>query len=69
MNYKIVLRTVGRLLWAEAVILCLPLFVSLYYHENLFHIYLLTIGLLIGAGAVLNVAKPEKTPFMPVKVL
>ena len=60
MNFKIVLKTVGRLLWAEAVILCLPLFVSLYYKENLFHIYLIVMGLLLGAGAVMNLAKPTK---------
>ena len=50
----------GRLLWAEAAFLCLPLLVSLYYHENLYHIYLLTIGLLVGVGAILNLPKPEK---------
>ncbi len=60
MNYKIVSRTMGRLLWAEAAILCLPLLVSLYYKENLYPIYLLTIGLLAGVGAVLNLPKPEK---------
>lgn len=60
MNFKIVLKTVGRLLWAEAIMLCVPLFVSLYYKENLFHIYLIVIGLLLGVGAVMNVPKPEK---------
>lgn len=60
MNYKMVLKTVGRLLWAEAAFLCLPLLVSLYYKENLFHIYLIVIGLLLVAGAVMNLPKPEK---------
>ncbi len=60
MNYKIVLKTVGRLLWAEAALLCLPLFVSLYYKENLFHIYLIVMGLLLGTGAIMNLPKPEK---------
>lgn len=60
MNYKIVLKTVGRLLWAEAILLCLPMFVSLYYKENLFHIYLIVMGLLLGTGAVMNLPKPEK---------
>lgn len=60
MNYKIVLKTVGRLLWAEAILLCLPMFVSLYYKENLFHIYLIVMGLLLGAGAIMNLPKPEK---------
>ncbi|MBQ8766017.1 MAG: TrkH family potassium uptake protein [Clostridia bacterium] len=60
MNIKIVLRTVGRLLWAEAAFLCLPLLVSLYFKENLFHIYLIVIGLLLGFGAIMNLPKPEK---------
>ena len=60
MNYKMVSRTVGRLLWAEAIILCLPMLVSLYYKENLFHIYLIVIGILLGVGALFNIPKPEK---------
>ncbi len=60
MNIKMVSKTVGRLLWAEAVFLLLPMFVSLYYKENLFYIYLLVIGLLLGTGAVMNLPKPEK---------
>ncbi len=60
MNFKIVLKTVGRLLWAEAALLTLPLFVSLYYKENLFHIYLIVIGLLLLTGTLMNLPKPEK---------
>ncbi len=59
MNYKMVFKTVGRILWAEAAFLCLPLLVSLYYKENLFHIYLIVIGILLGSGAVMNLPKPE----------
>ena len=59
MNYKMVLKTVGRLLWAEAGFLLFPLFVSLYYKENLFHIYLIVMGLLLGVGAVMNLPKPK----------
>lgn len=60
MNYKMVLKTVGRLLQAEAALLCLPLLVSLYYKENLFHIYLTVIGLLLFSGVLMNLPKPEK---------
>ena len=60
MNYKMVFKTVGRLLWAEAAFLCLPLLVSLYYKENLFHIYLIVIGLLLVSGGLLNLPKPKK---------
>lgn len=60
MNYKMVLRTVGRLLWAEAFFLIFPMLVSLYYKENLLHIYLIVIGLLLGIGALMNMVKPKK---------
>ena len=60
MNYKMVFKTVGRLLWAEAAFLCLPLFVSFYYKENLFHIYLIVMGILLGVGAIMNLPKPHK---------
>lgn len=60
MNYKMVLKTVGRLLWAEAAFLCLPLFVSLYYKENLFLVYLIVIGLLLSVGALTNLINPQK---------
>lgn len=60
MNYKMVFKTVGRLLWAEAAFLCLPLFVSLYYKENLLLVYLIVIGLLLGVGALMNIPKPSK---------
>ena len=60
MNYKMVLKTVGRLLWAEAGFLLFPMFVSLYYKENLFHIYLIVMGLLLGVGAIMNLPKPKK---------
>ena len=60
MNHKMVLKTVGRLLWAEAAFLCLPLFVSLYYKENLFLVYLIVIGLLLGVGALTNLINPQK---------
>ena len=60
MNYKMVFKTVGRLLWAEAAFLCLPLFVSFYYKENLFHIYLIVMGILLGVGAIMNLPKPQK---------
>lgn len=60
MNYRMVLKTVGRLLLAEAALLCLPLLISLYYKENLFHIYLTVIGLLLGFGTVMALLKPEK---------
>lgn len=60
MNFKAISRTIGKLLWAEAIMLCLPLLVSLYYQENLFHIYLIVMGLLLGAGALFHIPRPDK---------
>ncbi len=60
MNYRMVLNTVGRLMWAEAALLSLPLMVSLYYKENLYHIYLIVMAMLAVFGTALNLPKPRK---------
>ncbi len=59
MNYKMVLKTVGRLLQAEALILLLPMAVSLYYKENLLYIYGIVIAILIGVGSLMTLPKPS----------
>ncbi len=60
MNYRMVLNSVGRLMWAEAALLSLPLAVSLYYKENLYHIYLIVMVILAFVGMLLNLPKPKK---------
>ncbi len=60
MNYRMVLNSVGRLMWAEATLLSLPLAVSLYYKENLYHIYLIVMTLLALFGTLFNLPKPKK---------
>ncbi len=59
MNYRMVLRTVGKLLQAEALLLLLPMAVSIYYKENFIHIYSVVIAILLGVGTVMTLPKPE----------
>ena len=55
MNHKMVIRTTGMLLTAEACLLLLPLCVSLYYRESCAWDFLITIGVaaVLGGGAML----------------
>ncbi|MFI3206599.1 MAG: TrkH family potassium uptake protein [Clostridia bacterium] len=46
MNYGIIVRTIGRIMLIVAVLLLLPMFVSLIYGESLFWVYLVAIGLI-----------------------
>ncbi len=59
MNYKMVFRAIGRLLIVEALLMFLPLFVSLYYNENTEYAFLITIGLLILTGLIMISPKTE----------
>lgn len=59
MNYKLILRLTGRLLMLEAIIMAIPLAVSVYYNEGIFHIYLITAGILLAAGLLMGLPKPE----------
>ena len=60
MNYKMVLKTVGRLLQAEALLLLLPMAVSIYFKENLLYVYGIVIALVLLAGSLLTLPKPKK---------
>ena len=57
MNYKMVLKTVGRLLQAEALLMLLPLAVSLYYKENLEYVFGIVIALLLVTGFFMKLPK------------
>ncbi len=59
MNYKMVFKTVGRLLMVEALLMLLPLAVSLYYKEKLEYVFLITIGLLLTTSLIMIVQKTE----------
>ncbi len=59
MNYKMVLKTVGRLLQAEALLLLIPVAVSIYFKENLIYVYGIVIAILLGVGTLLTLPKPK----------
>lgn len=59
MNYKMVLKTVGRLLQAEALLLFLPMMVSAYYKEKIEYVFLITIGLLFVTSFFMTFPKTE----------
>ena len=59
MNYKMVSKTVGRLLQAEALILLLPMAVSIYFKENLIYVYGIVIAILLGVGTLMTLPKPQ----------
>ena len=63
MNRKMVIKTTGMLLLAEACLLLLPLSVALWYRERCFYPLLLTAGLsaLLGGGAMLWGRNASKT--------
>lgn len=61
MNYKMVFRTVGRLLLVEAALMILPLAVSMYYDEYLSHIYLAVIAIVAAAGFFMTRLKVKNT--------
>lgn len=60
MNYRMVSKTVGRLLQAEALLLLLPMAVSIYFKENLIFVYAIVIAILLGVGTVMTLPKPHK---------
>ncbi len=59
MNLKMVTKTVGRLLKAEALLMLLPLMVSVYYKENILYVYGIVIGLILAVGTLMTMPKPE----------
>lgn len=59
MNYKMVFKTVGQLLRAEALLLLFPLAVSLYYEEKLLYVYGIVIAVLLISGSLMTLSKPE----------
>ncbi len=59
MNYKMVSKTVGKLLQAEALLLLLPMAVSIYFKENLIYVYGIVIAILLGVGTLMTLPKPQ----------
>lgn len=61
MNYKMVFRTIGKLLKVEAILLCLPLIVSLIYQEKMYLPFIIPIVLTFLIGHLLTSLKPSRT--------
>lgn len=61
MNYRMITSVVGRLLRVEALVMALPLAVSIYYKEDarLISIYLIVMAILLAVGTFLTFFKPE----------
>ena len=61
MNYKMVFYTIGNILKIEALLLLLPLIVSLIYQEGTYLSFLIAIFGLVIVGFLLTIKKPKKT--------
>ncbi len=61
MNYKMVFHIIGRILLVEALLLAVPLAVSLIYREDILLAYVLPILLLIATGLVLGYKQPKNS--------
>lgn len=61
MNFKMVFHTIGNILKIEALLLILPLIVSLIYKEGTYLSFLITIGSLFLVGFLLSIKKPKNT--------
>ncbi len=61
MNFKMILNLLGRFLLAEAILMTLPLLVSVWYGEAQGWSFLWTILILFAAGVLLNIKKPKKS--------
>ncbi len=63
MNYKIVLKTLGKLFFVEAGLLIIPLALSLINKEDIYLAYLIPILILLIIGKLLSYIKTDKTDF------
>ncbi len=58
-NYRIILKIIGVLLWIEAASMLMPLGISIYYGENDTTAFLITIGIAAVIGSVLFFQYPN----------
>lgn len=59
MNFRMIFKTIGRLLQGEALLLLLPMMVSLYYKEKIEYAFLITSGLLFVTSLAMTLPKLE----------
>lgn len=62
MNYRFVFKKLGHILLIEAMLLVVPLFVSIYYHEN-FLPFIFTILIILICGSLLSSIKATRTNY------
>ncbi len=60
MNHRMVFSTVGKMVWAEAILLLLPYIVSLIYREACASSFLITIGVAAVVGTLLMLIFKKK---------
>lgn len=60
MNYKKVFNDLGKILLIEAVLLVIPMVLSLIFHDGAFKSFAFTIGIVFLAGILLSSLKPKK---------
>ncbi len=63
MNYKIIIRILGRILFLEGLLLIIPLIVSLVYKENIYLSFLIPIIFLLILGFSLSMVKTDNRNF------
>ncbi len=54
MNYRVIIKTLGKLFLVEAVLLALPLGVGIYYGEDTLLSFLIPMGLLVAAAGIIR---------------
>ena len=59
MNYRMIVKTLGKVMLVTAIALCLPLFVSVYYHENLYLAFLVPIMIFLLGGVLCTIVKTK----------
>ena len=59
MNYRMIFKTLGKILSIEGILLIIPLILSLIYQENIFYAYLISMGLMLLVGLPLALLKPS----------
>ncbi len=61
MNYAVVVKTLGRIMLIMALLLSLPMFVSFYFRENIFDVYLIPIIMLLALSVPMQLFVKTKS--------
>lgn len=65
MNYKLIFKTLGKLLLLEAILLTIPLIASFLNKENIYHAYLIPIIILLAIFFLTTLIKSTNNKFYP----